>query len=166
MSPRKTVSPRYHRNRKRNTSAKLPYSAQARLITPAELRFLHTALQPALGDEFYIGVQVPMTALLKVPADQWDKTAGRKIRQKKLDFVLAYPKSFRTAAVIELDDKSHELEHRKKRDQFVDEAFAAAGMLLIRISVYKKYDPRLIRSIISHKLRTHRGYGLRGNSGS
>ncbi len=57
-------------------AAKLPYSAQGKLITPAELRFLHTGLQPAIGNRFYIGVQVPMTALLKVPDDQWDKAAG------------------------------------------------------------------------------------------
>lgn len=140
---------------------KLPYSAQSRLITPAELRFLHTALQPALKnrdgkDRFYIGVQVPMTAVLKVPADQWDKAAGRKIRQKKLDFVLAYPKTFRIAAVIELDDLSHELEHRKQRDAFVEQALDAAGVCLIRISVYKRYDAKLIRSIINRKLKQHR----------
>lgn len=82
--------------------------------------------------------------------------SARKIRQKKLDFVLAYPKTSRIAAVIELDDKSHELEHRKKRDQFVDQAFAAAGILLIRIPVYKKYEPAKIRSIINQALKQHR----------
>jgi len=144
------------RKRRVKPAAKLPYSAQERLITPAELRFLHTALQPALGDRFYIGVQVPMTAVLKVPDAQWDKTAGRKIRQKKMDFVLAYPKTFRIAAVIELDDKSHQLEHRQKRDRFIEAAFAAAGVLLIRIPVFKKYDQAKIRSIIHRELRLHR----------
>lgn len=167
---RRPPAPR-RRKRRRKPAAKLPYSAQERLITPAELRFLHTALQPALKDRFdkdrfYIGVQVPMTAVLKVPADQWDKAPGRKIRQKKLDFVLAYPKTFRIAAVIELDDKSHELEHREKRDQFVEEAFAAAGVLLIRIPVYKKYDPKLIRSIINRELGQHRESKTRPPMGS
>jgi len=85
----------------------MPYRAQKRLITPAELRFLHTGLQLAVLDRFYIGVQVPMTAVLAVDNDQWDKAAGRKIRQKRIDFVLAYPKTFRIAAVIELDDLTH-----------------------------------------------------------
>ena len=144
------------KRRQKRPTPKLPYSAQERLITPAELRFLHTALQPALGKRFYIGVQVPMTAVLKVPDDQWDKTAGRKIRQKKLDFVLANRQTFEIVAVIELDDRSHELEHRKRRDRFVDQAFAAAGVLLIRIPVYRRYDPRLIRTIINTQLRRHR----------
>ena len=164
MAPRKPPRTRRTRRRKKSAAARLPYSAQKRLITPAELRFLHTGLQPAIGDRFYIGVQVPMTAVLKVPEDQWDKAAGRKIRQKKLDFVLAYNKTFRIAAVIELDDKTHELEHRKKRDRFVEEAFAAAGVLLIRIPIYRKYDPGKIRSIINQALRQHRGKRARASS--
>lgn len=85
----------------------------------------------------------------------WDKAAGRKIRQNKLDFVLAYPKTVKTAAVIELDDKSHQLEHRRKRDQFVDQAFAAAR-LLFRIPVCRKYELEKIRSIINRALKQHR----------
>ena len=150
-----------HRKRRpkqarRKPADRFPYSAQPRLITPAELRFLHTGLQPALGKRFHISVQVPMTALLKVEEDQWDKAAGRKIRQKKMDFVLAYPKTFRIAAVIELDDKTHELPERQKRDRFVNQAFEAAGVLLIRFPVYKKYDELKIRSIINQRLRQHR----------
>lgn len=117
---------------------------------------MHTGLEPAIAGRFYVGVQVPMTAVLKVPDDQWDKAAGRKIRQKKLDFVLAYPKTFRIAAIIELDDRSHERADRKQRDRFVDQAFEAAGVLLIRIAVYRKYDPKLIRSIINRQLKQHR----------
>lgn len=143
-------------HRENSATKSLPYRAQGRLITAAELRFLHTGLQPAIGDRFYIGVQVPMNSVLAVDEDQWDKAAGRKIRMKRLDFVLAYPKTFRIAAVIELDDLSHQLEHRKKRDHFVEQAFAAAGVLLIRIPVYKKYDPNLIRSIVNRHLRQHR----------
>ena len=139
------------------------FSIRARLIAPAELRFLHTGLQPAVEGRFYIGVQVPMTAVLKVPADQWDKAAGRKIRQKRMDFVLAYPKTFRIAAVIELDDRSHELEHRQKRDRFVERAFESAGVLLIRIPVFKKYDHKKLRAIINRELRQHRERHKRGS---
>lgn len=142
--------------RTRSKRSNFPYRAQSRLITPAELRFLHTGLEPAIGNRFFIAVQVPMTAVLGVDDDQWDKAAGRKIRQKKLDFVLAYPKTFRIAAVIELDDLSHQLEHRQVRDRFVEQALDSAGVCLIRIPVYKKYDAKLIRSIILRSLRQHR----------
>ena len=151
------------RKRRNKPASKLPYSAQPRLITPAELRFLHTGLQPAIGNRFHISVQVPMTAVLKVDPEHWDKAAGRKIRQKKMDFVLAYPKTFRIAAVIELDDRTHELPERQKRDQFVNQAFEAAGVLLIRIAVYKKYDPTLIRSIINRELKRHRDKSTSGS---
>ena len=155
MTRARQRQPRPQSVRERSVN-RFPYSAQPRLITPAELRFLHTGLEPAIGDRFFISVQVPMTALLKVEPDQWDKAAGRKIRQKKLDFVLAYPKTFRIAAVIELDDKTHELPERKKRDQFIEQAFDAAGVLLIRLPIYKKYDPEVIRSIILGSIRRHR----------
>lgn len=150
--PKQNVTPQRRKHKRRTP----PYQAQSRLITPAELRFLHTGLQPAIGDRFYIGVQIPMTAVLKVDADQWDKSPGRKIRQKRLDFVLAYPKTFRIAAVIELDDKSHDLPERKKRDRFVERAFDAAGICLIRFPIYRKYDSSKIRSIVNSRLRAHR----------
>lgn len=162
-----TPTDKKSRKRRRQPAGKsLPYSAQPRLITPAELRFLHTGLQPAVGTRFYIGVQVPMTCVLKVDEDQWDRAAGRKIRQKRIDFVLAYPKTFRIAAVLELDDRSHELEHRQLRDRFVERAFEAAGVLLIRIPVYKKYDVKIIRSIINRALRQHRDSKRKNNASS
>jgi len=133
----------------------LPYHKQPRLITEAELRFLHTGLQPAVGDRFYIGVQIPMTAIIRVDDDHWDKAAGRKIRQKRMDFVLAYPKTFRIAAVIELDDASHEQPQRQKRDRFVEAAFDAAGVLLIRFGLFRKYDSDIIRRKINAQLRRH-----------
>ena len=117
---------------------------------------MHTGLQPAVQSRFYIAVQVPMTSILQVDADQWDKAAGRKIRQKRIDFVLAYPKTFRIAAAIELDDLSHQQTKRQARDEFVNQAFVAAGVLLIRFSVYKKYDAKRIRSMILRKLKEHR----------
>ena len=153
--PLKSTKKRRQSSRER-MSTPLPYTAQPRLVTASELRFLHTGLQPALRDRYYIGVQIPMTTVLKVPDDQWDKAAGRRIRQKRFDFVLASPKTFRIKAVIELDDLSHRLRHRQKRDRFVEQACEAAGVLLIRIPVYRKYDPKLIRRIINGALREHR----------
>ena len=160
MAPRRPP-PTRRRRRRTPAPAKLPYSAQDRLITPAELRFLHTGLEPALKDRhgkdrFYIGVQVPLTSLIKVEDEHWDRIAGRKIRQKRVDFVLAYPKTFRIGLAIELDDKSHELPDRKRRDEFVEEAFAAAGLPLLRFPIYRKYDPDKIRSIINRELKQYR----------
>jgi len=143
-------------SKEQSESAKLPYRAQKRLITPSELRFLHTGLQPAVGDRFFIAVQVPLTSIITVDEELWNKSAGRKIRQKRIDFVLAYPKTFRIAAAIELDDLSHAEEHRRRRDRFVNAAMEAAGIPLVRISVYRKYDDTIIRRIINRALRMQR----------
>ena len=117
---------------------------------------MHTGLQPAVGDRFFVAVQVPLTSVITVDDKLWNKTAGRKIRQKRLDFVLAYPKTFRIAAAIELDDSSHQQQKRKQRDRFVEDAMAAAGVLLIRFPIYRKYDNTIIRRIINTALREHR----------
>lgn len=133
-----------------------PYRRQERLITPAELRFLHTGLQPAAGKRFFISVQTPLTAVLAVDEDQWDRAAGRRIRQKRLDFVLVYPKTFRIVAAIELDDRSHQQQERRTRDEFVEAALAAAGVPLLRFPIYRKYDPRIIRRMIEREIRPKR----------
>ena len=152
----KSTSSSRKRQSKSSGRSSLPYRAQNRLITPAELRFLHTGLQPAVGDRFFIAVQVPLTAVITVDDKLWNKTAGRKIRQKRIDFVLAYPKTFRIAAAIELDDSSHQQQERKQRDRFVEDAMTAAGVLLIRFPIYRKYDDTIIRHIINTALREHR----------
>ncbi|TWT35184.1 hypothetical protein KOR34_00720 [Posidoniimonas corsicana] len=139
-----------------DSDSRSPYSPQPRLISAGELRFYHTVLEPGFGNRFYIGVQVPMTAVLRVDEDQWDRAAGRKIRQKRFDFVLAYPKTFRIAAVIELDDLTHRSPSRRRRDRFVEEALLQAGVLLVRIPVYRKYDAKRIRAMIQRRLREHR----------
>ncbi|TWT35230.1 hypothetical protein KOR34_01180 [Posidoniimonas corsicana] len=139
-----------------DSQEKSPYTAQPRLISAGELRFYHTVLEPSFGNRFYIGVQVPMTAVLRVNDEQWDRAAGRRIRQKRLDFVLAYAKTFRVAAVVELDDLSHRDSERRRRDRFVGRALQEAGVLLIRIPVYRKYDAKRIRAIVNRRLREQR----------
>ena len=49
---------------------------------------------------------------------EW-KTLGRRVSQKEFDFVLVRRGTSYVACTVELDDRSHELPARKKRDKFL-----------------------------------------------
>jgi hypothetical protein len=49
---------------------------------------------------------------------------------------------------IELDDKSHQRDDRKERDQFIDQVFKAAGIPLLRVPVKHTYSLQEVQSIL------------------
>ena len=53
-----------------------------------------------------------------------------KIKAKHTDFVFCDPFTLEILAGLELDDPSHERPDRQERDEFVDNAYAAAGIPL------------------------------------
>ena len=65
-----------------------------------------------------------------------------------LNFVLCDADSLEIVTGIELDDASHQREHRMQRDRFVNAAFDDAGIPLLRIPVQKRYDARDLRKLI------------------
>lgn len=60
------------------------------------------------------------------------KTYFYKIQAKHVDFVLC-DKKLVARYIIELDDSSHETEHRKQRDAFLDQALSSAGYKIIHV---------------------------------
>ena len=56
-----------------------------------------------------------------------------KIKAKHTDFVFCDPFTLEILAGLELDDPSHERPERQERDEFVDNAYAAAGIPLIHV---------------------------------
>jgi translation initiation factor 2 gamma subunit (eIF-2gamma) len=76
------------------------------------------------------------------------------VAKHHLDFVLCDPISTAIVAAIELDDKSHALDRRKRRDRFLNEAFAAANIPLIRIRAEARYDIAAISETIERHLAT------------
>jgi len=79
----------------------------------------------SLGDVFYV----------KSSDSSKYRIYTNKIDRKHVDFLLCNPKAMRPFLGIELDDKSHQRDDRKERDQFVDQVFAAAGIPLLRVAV-------------------------------
>ena len=50
-----------------------------------------------------------------------------------------------TGTPVELDDKTHEQPERQERDAFLDAAFEAAGVPLIRFKAQARYDADEVR---------------------
>lgn len=127
-----------------------PYRRQRFLCSAGEWRF-HQKLEEAVGDRFCVMMQVRVGALLRVPAEDWESW-GRRVSQKSFDFVLVERGSSFAAAAVELDDKTHLVPARRKRDAFLDDACRRAGLPLIRFKTARRYDVEMIRDTVKATL--------------
>ncbi|HZZ72775.1 MAG TPA: DUF2726 domain-containing protein [Pirellulales bacterium] len=78
---------------------------------------------------------------------------------RQVDMVHCEPNTTEVVAVIELDDRSHDRPERKRRDQFLNAALAAARILLLRFTAAAKYQPVAIRETILRALGAADGVG-------
>ncbi len=118
-----------------------PYVLKTSLFTPAERSFLG-CLDSVLSSDIRVFAKVRLADLFDVERTS-DRSAWRsafnKINSKHVDFVLYRAADLSPMLAIELDDKTHEREDRRRRDMFLDEIFAASNMSLIRFKVQKAY---------------------------
>ncbi|WP_227662928.1 DUF2726 domain-containing protein [Marinobacter daqiaonensis] len=68
----------------------------------------------------------------------WQSSRNR-IKSRHIDIVVVERKTFKPVWAIELDDKSHNSTRRKERDLFLDNAFDAAGLPLLRFKTKRSY---------------------------
>ena len=120
-----------------------PYQRAGALFTPAEAAFLHT-LQSAIGPEdLLVFGKVRLADLLQpregLPRQRFFQALNR-ITGKHADFVLVDRDTLQPLVAIELDDRSHARADRQARDRFVEGAFAAAGLPLLRFPVRRTKD--------------------------
>ncbi|MDN3525317.1 DUF2726 domain-containing protein [Halomonas sabkhae] len=126
-------------------SRRLPYVRHDCLNSPAEQHFAR-ALQRAVGDQYALAFKVRLADVMTVkrrrrhPRDQRWWRWFRQISSKHIDVVVCDPAGGRMHLALELDDRSHQRRDRRRRDAFVDRAFAAAGLPLLRIPAQRRYD--------------------------
>mgnify|MGYP003346152918 FL=1 len=118
---------------------RLPYRLRTELLTPAERSFYGVLLK-AVGDRAIVFAKVRVSDLLFVPGGEGRRGHENRINMKHVDFVLCSPDTVRPIAAIELDDSSHKRADRVKRDDFLNEAFEAARLPLIRFAVRHQYE--------------------------
>ena len=102
------------------TTPQFPFQLREDFLSPAELNF-YRVLQTAVSDWAIIFIKVSLGDLFYAQTGDWKKNQGyrNKIDRKHVDFLLCDPQTVKPILGIELDDKSHQREDRKKRDEFV-----------------------------------------------
>ena len=77
--------------------------------------------------------------------------------------VLCDPRTTAVLAVIELDDRSHDRPERRRRDEFLNAAFAAAKVSLLRFNAAARYQPLVIRERVLQAISAARANGSSAN---
>lgn len=134
----------------------LPYRLRDDFLSPAERSFFGV-LQLAVGSRAVVFSKVRVADLLYVSRGEGSLSYQNRISAKHVDFVLCDPGSLQPIAVIELDDASHGKADRIERDGFLDSAFIAAGLPLIRFSAQRQYDVKAVATRIDGSLSSGRG---------
>lgn len=128
---------------KEKTPVTYPYKSKKNLVTSAERSFFGV-LNAAIGDSFHVFMKVRLADVLAIRkglSKSARQSAFNKIRSKHLDFVICDKNDLSIVGVIELDDQSHKLNHRKERDLFIDCALEAAEIPFLHINAQKGYSP-------------------------
>lgn len=141
----------------------LPYGKCETLLSRGEAAF-HGALAEAIGDQCLVMCKVRVADVMTCAKEDWRRGHGGAISQKHLDFVLCERVSTRVILAIELDDRSHEAEHRKRRDAFLNKALRSASVPLLRIRARSRYSPEIIRRLVFAAVS--RGYRKNTRDGS
>jgi hypothetical protein len=126
--------------------SKYPYVKAGPLLSNAERSFLRT-LEEAVAGRFRINVKVRVADVLQVKSGLAGKTAIvalNRIAAKHVDYVLSQHGSYLVVAAVELDDSSHALADRYRRDEFLDKSFKAAGVPLVRFKAAGHYSRHLV----------------------
>jgi very-short-patch-repair endonuclease len=127
-----------------------PYEREANFLSAAERSFLGV-LDRVTGEDTHIFAKVRLADVLRVrrglgPRDR--QKAFNRVQSKHVDFVVCDASDLSIQFVVELDDSSHMQTRRQKRDAFVNQAFAAAGIPLFRFPAKRTYAVHDVQSRI------------------
>lgn len=122
------------------------------LFSPAERSF-YGVLEQAIGDDYRIFAKVRLGDVIQ-PKKGLEKSsyyaARNMIDRKHLDYVICGKTDFVPVGAIELDDKSHQRQDRKERDDLVDRALDDAGIPILHFSVRTTYSVQDVRLNIAN----------------
>ena len=132
--------------RKINKSSYYPYSKKTQFFNTSERNF-YDALVKAMGPEFMVFSKCRVVDLLDVDFQKHFK-AFKRINSKSVDFVVIRKGDGEIACAIQLAEEVHE--RFDKESLFLDEAFSAAKLPLVRFEAQKVYSVSEIqRALIS-----------------
>jgi len=129
--------------------AKYQYKLKSSIMTSSEFDFFKM-LMSAVGDRYNVFPQIHLDAILnnKVYGQSWFG-AFRHINEKSVDFLLCDKINAKPLLAIELDDRSHEREDRRGRDQEVERILRDVNLPLLRIKDNKNLTKEELLRILS-----------------
>lgn len=113
------------------------------IMTETELKFYNVLYNIAVNNNLTVFSQVALNSIIDVNLTgnkSRDTTLNNKIQCKIIDFVVCSNTDNSIVLCIELDDYTHYLKERYKRDIFLDEIFEEVGIPLKHIKVHGFYD--------------------------
>lgn len=125
-----------------------PYQAAPSLFSAAELRFLQV-LEKSITRKHKVYAKVRIADIVQVRSGLSGSrffSAFNAIACKHVDYVICERATGEIAAVIELDDRSHDRPERQNRDAFVDAVMHASGLPILHIPVQKRYNVQALKS--------------------
>ncbi len=132
-----------------------PFVKKDFLLSGAESSF-HDLLQSVIGSKYKIYLKVAMEELLDLNKNiSASARPGylKKISVDCADFVLCEPRQLKILCVIMLDDNHQAQEKGVKRDRFVDKAFQAASLPLIRFKANYRYSQQDIVTALKEGIK-------------
>jgi hypothetical protein len=139
-TPGLAPAPITRHGRKSQTDSHLPYARIPQLLTAAERDF-YTVLQQAVPEGLVLFAQVRLANLVHPTSrGKQNKYDFYRIQAKCVDFVLCDAVTTAPRLIVELDDSSHEREHRKARDAFVDAVLAHVGLPILHVRWRASYS--------------------------
>lgn len=122
------------------------------LMTRAEHE-LFDILVGIVGDQYYVFPQIHLPNILdnKVVGQNW-RGAFRHIDEKSVDFVICDRAYIKPLLAIELDDRTHERDDRKKRDGEVERILNEANMPLLRFANNGHFNKEEIKRFVLEKI--------------
>ena len=112
-------------------------------LSPVELSYFHV-LKSVLGSKAAVCAKVRLADLLFVTSKDNYISHFNRIAPRHIDFLICNPTMMEPILAIELDDSSHSHTRRMERDRFLDEAMAAAGFPLLRVSAQRQYSQQQV----------------------
>ena len=138
--------------RPRYPTGPLPYFSRRYLLSKGEAAFF-VALRAALPPGVLVAPKVRVSDVIGCDAAAWRAGFGGRISQKHVDFVLVDERTTALVLIVELDDRTHRQRDRRERDDFLDRAFAAAGLEVLHVPAAAKYDVGRLRVQLNEWLR-------------
>jgi Protein of unknown function (DUF2726) len=128
-----------------------PYFRRGFLLSKAEQSFFEILRNVALDHIVFAKVKLADLVAADERHDYWQANFNR-VCSKHVDFVVC-DLLFRPVVAIELDDKSHRLPHRRKRDEEVAKLLEEVRLPLARFSVRSRYNQDDVRRALLAKLQ-------------